>query len=127
VVFSKGPIHTIRGLSKRIDEQPVTLRAWERRYDLLEPERLENNYRLYSERDFQVVRWITHRLDDGLSISTAAKEYKSLRGSGIWPEALPTVSVPEPSKKPLYQPEIYAEKIFDTLTSHDAISAKEYV
>jgi len=127
VVFSKGPIHTIRGLSKRIDEQPVTLRAWERRYDLLEPERLENNYRLYSERDFQVVRWITHRLDDGLSISTAAKEYKSLRGSGIWPEALPTVSVPEPSKKPLYQPEIYAEKIFDTLTSHDAISAKKIV
>ncbi len=51
----------------------MTLRAWERRYDFLKPERLENNSRVYSERDIQMVRWITHRLDEGLTISTAVR------------------------------------------------------
>ena len=107
--------------------QAVTLRAWERRYNLLKPERLDNNYRLYSDRDIQVVRWITHRLDDGLSISKAAQEYKSLRESGISPEALPTVLVPEPSTTPLYQPDVYAKKLFDALTNHDELKGKKII
>ena len=71
--FSKEPKYTIKVLSERTGVRPVTLRAWERRYDLLDPDRLDNNYRLYSERDIQVIRWITHRLDEGLSISTAVR------------------------------------------------------
>lgn len=123
--FSKDGKYTIKVVSERTGVRPVTLRAWERRYDLLEPDRLDNNYRLYSERDIQVIRWITHRMDDGLSISNAVREYNNLRESGIWPEALPSVLPPTPSKEPGHPPEVYTEKLYTALTNHDEAQAKK--
>jgi len=125
--FSKDPKYTIKAMSERTGVKPVTLRAWERRYDLLEPERLDNNYRLYSEQDIQVLRWITHRLEDGLSISNAVREYQGLRGNSIWPEALPSVSPPEPSQTPQHPPRFYAEKLYEALTLHKEGEAKQIV
>jgi DNA-binding transcriptional MerR regulator len=125
--YSKEPKYTIKVLSERTGVQPVTLRAWERRYDLLDPERLDNNYRLYSDRDIQIVRWITHRLDDGLSISNAVREYRGLRGDGIWPDALPTVMAPEPTINPKNPPNVYSEQLFNALTTRDEQKAKEIV
>lgn len=123
--YSPEGKYTIKVVSERSGVRPVTLRAWERRYDFLEPERLDNNYRLYSDRDIQVVRWITHRLEDGLSISAAVREYKKLRGEGIWPEALPTVLVPEPSQAPIFPPDYYARLLFEAFVSHDEKRARE--
>lgn len=125
--FSKEPKYTIKVVSERTGVRAVTLRAWERRYDLLEPQRMENNYRLYSERDIQVVRWITHRLDDGLSISNAVREYRSLRDDGIWPQALPTVMAPEPTQEPAFPPERYAEMLYNAFVNHDEEQAKQIV
>ena len=116
--------YTIKVASERTGILPVTLRAWERRYGLLSPDRLDNHYRLYSERDIQVLRWITHRLEDGLSISTAAREYQALRARGIWPEALPSALVPELSRNALHPPEHYARQLFEALTSHNEAEAK---
>lgn len=123
--FPKDGKYTIKIVSERTGVQPVTLRAWERRYDFLDPERLENNYRLYSDRDIQVVRWVTHRLDDGLSISNAVREYKGLREKGIWPEALPTVLAPMPTQEPAFPADKYADLLFDALTSHDDGKARK--
>jgi len=53
-----------------------TLRAWERRYNLLSPERAENAYRLYSEQDIVLIRWLKERVDDGMSISQAIALFK---------------------------------------------------
>jgi MerR family transcriptional regulator, light-induced transcriptional regulator len=125
--FPEEAKYTIKVVSERTGVRPVTLRAWERRYDLLDPERLDNNYRLYSERDIQILRWITHRLDDGLSISNAVREYRGLRQNGIWPEALPSVLPPEPSQAPRFPPEKYAEKLYDALVNHDEAKAKKIV
>ncbi len=123
--YSPEGKYTIKVVSERSGVRPVTLRAWERRYDFLEPGRLDNNYRLYSERDIQVVRWITHRLDDGLSISAAVREYKGLRAKGIWPVALPTVLAPEPTETPQYSPARYAELLYEAFTSHNETHARE--
>lgn len=123
--YSEDPRYTIKVISERTGVRPVTLRAWERRYQFLDPDRLNNNYRLYSERDIQIIRWITHRLDSGLSISTAVREYKNLRSEGIWPEALPTVIAPEPSKQPALPPKEYAKQLFKALTSHNETDAKK--
>lgn len=125
--FSKEPKYTIKVVSERTGVRPVTLRAWERRYDLLDPDRLDNNYRLYSERDIQIIRWITHRLDDGLSISNAVREYKGLRGESIWPEALPSILPPEPSKEPGFPPEHYADKLYEAFIDHNETEAKRIV
>jgi MerR family transcriptional regulator, light-induced transcriptional regulator len=125
--YSQEPKYTIKVLSERTGVRPVTLRAWERRYDLLDPDRLDNNYRLYSDRDIQIIRWITHRLDEGLSISNAVREYRELRGNGIWPEALPTVMAPQPSQAPRHPTSYYADQLFTALTGHDEAQAKQIV
>jgi DNA-binding transcriptional MerR regulator len=125
--YSKEPKYTIKVLSERTGVRPVTLRAWERRYDLLEPDRLDNNYRLYSERDIEIIRWVTHRLDEGLTISNAVREYRNLRETGIWPDALPSVIAPERTKAPQFPPQVYAEKLFTALTAHNEAQAKEII
>lgn len=125
--YSDDPKYTIKVLSERTGVRPVTLRAWERRYDLLDPNRLDNNYRLYSERDIQVIRWITHRLVEGLSISNAVREYRNLRSEGIWPEALPTVLAPQPTQAPRFPTSVYGDQLFKALTAHNESDAKEIV
>lgn len=123
--FSKEPKYTIKVLSERTGVRPVTLRAWERRYDLLDPERLDNNYRLYSERDIQVIRWITSLLDEGLSISNAVREFKRQRSQGQFPQALKTVQAPEPTKEPQHPPQYYADRLYSALIAHQETPALE--
>ncbi|MBQ0799389.1 MAG: MerR family transcriptional regulator [Porticoccaceae bacterium] len=56
------PTHTklfpIRELSARTQVNTVTLRAWERRYGLLKPERTTKGHRLYSEGDVVIIEEI---------------------------------------------------------------------
>ncbi len=125
--FSDDPKFTIKVVSERTGIKPVTLRAWERRYDLLDPNRLENNYRLYSDRDIQVLRWITHRLENDLTISSAVREYHELRLNGVWPEALPTLQTPVLRNPPKAAPKEYSEQLFTALTSHNEIKARQII
>jgi len=53
----------IREVSRLTGVNPVTLRAWERRYGLIQPTRTESGHRLYAMSDIETVRtimgWIT--------------------------------------------------------------------
>jgi MerR family transcriptional regulator, light-induced transcriptional regulator len=60
-------------LSKRVGVSPELLRAWERRYGLLQPARSPGGYRLYSHADEARVRAMRRHLADGLSASDAAR------------------------------------------------------
>ncbi len=59
----------IREISRLTGVNTVTLRAWERRYGLLIPQRTEKGHRLYSHGDIERVRRIQSWLMRGLSIS----------------------------------------------------------
>jgi MerR family transcriptional regulator, light-induced transcriptional regulator len=50
---------------------PATLRAWERRYGLVAPERTGSGYRLYSDEDVAMLSRIKSLVDDGLTIGEA--------------------------------------------------------
>ena len=50
----------IREVSRLTGVNPVTLRAWERRYGLIQPTRTESGHRLYSMADVEAVRSIWH-------------------------------------------------------------------
>lgn len=52
--------------------QEETLRAWERRYDLLQPERSAGGYRLYSPADERRIRAMQAHMDRGLAAAQAA-------------------------------------------------------
>ncbi len=64
--------HKIRTVSERTGFPPGLLRAWERRYGLLEPARLEGGHRLYSDEDLRVLLRVRELLDQGRSIGELA-------------------------------------------------------
>jgi DNA-binding transcriptional MerR regulator len=59
--------------ARRVDVTPQLLRAWERRYGLLQPIRSDGGFRLYTSEDAERVRRMKQALDDGLSASEAAQ------------------------------------------------------
>ncbi|GAB3489022.1 MerR family transcriptional regulator [Marinomonas epiphytica] len=59
----------IRELSLRTGVNTVTLRAWERRYGLLKPQRTDKGHRLYSEQDIQLVESILYWIQQGVAVS----------------------------------------------------------
>ncbi len=69
--FDDTPVFTIKTVVQETGIAPATLRAWERRYGCLSPGRSEGGYRLYSERDIAIVRWLKRQVDAGVSISRA--------------------------------------------------------
>jgi DNA-binding transcriptional MerR regulator len=59
-------------LSKRSGVSPELLRAWERRYGLLRPQRSPGGLRLYTPQDLERVRAMQRYLADGLAAAEAA-------------------------------------------------------
>ena len=59
-------------LSRRTGVSPDSIRAWERRYDLLRPTRTAGNFRLYSAHDIARLRLMRHYLASGLPAAQAA-------------------------------------------------------
>lgn len=60
-------------LSRRHGVSPDVLRVWERRYGLLNPERSEGGFRLYTARDDERVRVMRHNLELGYTAAVAAR------------------------------------------------------
>jgi methanogenic corrinoid protein MtbC1 len=112
------PKFTIKTVAVQTGIQPVTLRAWERRHEVLNPHRGDNHYRLYSERDVAILRWLKNRVDDGISISNAVSELRSMARNNIWPEAIP--GAPQQEQKNISTPpQFYAKQIYTALIRHD--------
>ncbi|WP_339432024.1 MULTISPECIES: MerR family transcriptional regulator [unclassified Pseudomonas] len=63
----------IREVARLTGVNPVTLRAWERRYGLIQPTRTESGHRLYSMADIERVRSILDWIDRGVSVSKVGK------------------------------------------------------
>ncbi|MEO9654439.1 MerR family transcriptional regulator [Marinomonas sp.] len=59
----------IRDLSLKTGVNSVTLRAWERRYGLLKPQRTAKGHRLYSEADIKQVEAILYWVQQGVAVS----------------------------------------------------------
>ena len=60
--------YPIRQVSQLTGVNPVTLRAWQRRYGLIKPGRTDSGHRLYSDADILLIRQILNWLDKGVSI-----------------------------------------------------------
>ncbi|GHO44636.1 MerR family transcriptional regulator [Ktedonospora formicarum] len=76
--YSDDPIYHTRAVEQQTGIRSNTLRVWERRYNFLNPKRAGNDYRLYSERDVILLRWLKERIDQGMSISEAINLFDHL-------------------------------------------------
>jgi len=65
---SEPLLYPIREVARLTGVNPVTLRAWQRRYGLVEPARTDKGHRLYSEQDVALIRRILAWLELGVSI-----------------------------------------------------------
>ncbi len=115
--YSAEPVFTIKSVQTRTNIKPVTLRAWERRYDLLAPVRMPNGYRLYSERDIQLLFWVQRKLDSGMSISQVVQQFKQARQNDTWPETIQSIASEAPRLKAPRPARDYAEIMFGALVS----------
>ncbi len=116
--FSDVPKFTIKTVCTQTGIRAVTLRAWERRHEVLTPHRSQNRYRLYSERDVAILRWIKSRVDSGMAISSVVHEMRSVMRSGYPLEAVP----PGPGFTRVSSgvtPDQYVPRLYQALKAHD--------
>ncbi|MGB0387579.1 MAG: MerR family transcriptional regulator [Ardenticatenaceae bacterium] len=77
--YSTAPLFNTKAVVQETGISASTLRAWERRYGLPAPTRTKKNYRLYSEYDIGLIRWLHDQIDSGLSISQAVELYHHMK------------------------------------------------
>ncbi|MEA4812415.1 MAG: MerR family transcriptional regulator [Anaerolineaceae bacterium] len=117
--YSSEPTLTIKVVQSRTGIKPVTLRAWERRYTLLEPVRMPNGYRLFSERDVQLLLWVQRKLDSGVSISQVVQQFLGLRAQNQWPETIQNLKPQAPRLKAPRPAHDYSEMLFGAMIAHN--------
>lgn len=124
------PKFTIKTVASQTGIRAVTLRAWERRQDVPHPYRQSNHYRLYSERDIAILRWLKYQVDHGVPISSAANELRYLTNQGSWPEKMPVAVASPAEAADLYKIEqeqsaAYVRNIHAALLAMDAPRAND--
>tara|TARA_B110000211_G_scaffold56057_1_gene62485 strand:+ start:5569 stop:6480 length:912 start_codon:yes stop_codon:yes gene_type:complete len=83
--------YPIRVVSNETGVNAITLRAWERRYELITPKRTAKGHRLYTEADIQLIKKVVSLLHRGIPISQA----KAMLVNGApEPELKTTISQP---------------------------------
>lgn len=88
-------MYTIKRAAELTGVPAATLRAWERRYDLVEPRRTDAGYRLYDDEAVARVTQMAALVADGWSASTAAAEvHRRLGPDGATLPPSPTMDGP---------------------------------
>ncbi|MBK8933765.1 MAG: MerR family transcriptional regulator [Chloroflexi bacterium] len=81
----KNPTFNLKAVVQETGIKPDTLRAWERRYGLPQPDRTSGGHRLYSQYDIDMLKWLLARQEEGLSISRAVDLWQQLESGGESP------------------------------------------
>ena len=92
---STTPAYNLKVIVSETGVKPDTLRAWERRYGLPEPQRTEGKHRLYSEHDLATIKWLVGRQAEGMSISHAVQLWQRLLEEGQDPLDVYSEKMPE--------------------------------
>ncbi|MED0873997.1 MerR family transcriptional regulator [Bacillus mobilis] len=65
--------YNIKAVSNIIGIQPSTLRAWERRYQIIAPKRNHAGHRLYTEEQIEILKWLMDKVSSGMMIGQAVQ------------------------------------------------------
>jgi DNA-binding transcriptional MerR regulator/methylmalonyl-CoA mutase cobalamin-binding subunit len=125
--YATTPLYNIKAVVQATNISPSTLRAWERRYNMCQPERSGSGYRLYSDRDIAIIRWLKAQVDAGMSISQAVAWLQSLTEEqggaqmGTLPDptgrAMEAVVLPAPSRLDVQNFSTLQNKLSEALLS----------
>jgi len=73
VAMKEEELFPIREVARLTGVNPVTLRAWERRYGLIQPVRTDSGHRLYSQADVETVRSVLAWIERGVPVSKVGR------------------------------------------------------
>lgn len=111
----KGIGLNIKAVSERTGVPLHTLRAWERRYGVPQPQRnTENRYRLYDEQDIAAVLWMKRQVEAGVSPARASAMLRQQAH-----ETLPTVV---PTSPPVIEMQ---RALYDAFVARDDTTAQQ--
>src|SRR5210317_1381381 len=120
--IAPGSMLPIRTVANLTGINPVTLRAWERRYNLITPQRTPKGHRLYTEDDVEFIRQVLELLDQGISISQVKPLLEQTPGQQKATSLAETGDVWKGyQQKMLHAVEIFDEHALDS-TYDDALS-----
>ncbi|WHX99122.1 MerR family transcriptional regulator [Neobacillus sp. DY30] len=85
--------YNIKAAALMLGIQPGTLRAWERRYQMIAPVRNEAGHRLYTEAHIKILKWLIQKVNQGFTISQAV----SLMGQNQFPMNLEEIKLKQES------------------------------
>ncbi|MGO4888157.1 MerR family transcriptional regulator [Anaerobacillus sp. MEB173] len=68
--------YNVKAVTKKLGINPETLRAWERRYQIIKPSRNEAGHRLYSDQHLAILTWLIDKVKEGFTISQAIELYE---------------------------------------------------
>lgn len=69
----------IREVSRLTGVNSITLRAWERRYNLIEPVRTDSGHRLYTQQHIEILKQVVELTQQGIAISRVKPLLKTLK------------------------------------------------
>jgi DNA-binding transcriptional MerR regulator len=73
--------YRIQSVAEMTGVSAATLRAWERRYGIPTPQRTASAYRLYTDRDVELIRRVRELCENGIAPAQAAQMVQAARGS----------------------------------------------
>ena len=77
-----APLYNLKAVVMETGLKPPTIRAWERRYGMPQPQRTAGGHRQYSQRDIETLKWLVARQAEGMSISHAVELWRTLDAQG---------------------------------------------
>ncbi|WP_026689454.1 MerR family transcriptional regulator [Alteribacter aurantiacus] len=63
--------YNIKAVSNMLGIQAGTLRAWERRYEIIKPVRNQAGHRLYTDEHIAILKWLLNKVNKGFTIGQA--------------------------------------------------------
>ncbi len=72
--IDQNALYPIREVARLTGVNPITLRAWERRYNLIEPVRTESGHRLYTQEHIDFLHETLRLMEEGIPISRSSRD-----------------------------------------------------
>lgn len=108
--------YNIKAAASILGIQPGTLRAWERRYQMIAPVRNEAGHRLYTDEHIKTLKWLIKKVNQGFTISQAI----SLMDQSQSPILAGTINFKQNN-----QLDRLSDELFEALIHFDEIKANE--
>ncbi len=122
-IGSARELYRIGTVARMTGFSTAVLRAWERRFGLLEPVRGAGGHRLYTPDDLRVLERVRELLDEGRSIGEIApvgrERLLEERSRGASADAAPVARVPRSAQRPVAWLESCRDEIVDAAIAVD--------